>query len=435
MTEPLLGAKGTFLAAESWGSLGVREIKKNYAFWLGLVLCTVYQSYRYPLQINTVGFSPTYSETPLIWQAGKYVLALPLIAVSVVRWLSNSARLTRWPVALGTLYLSSYSFMKILGENDSQYVDVFFWMLFSLILVLAVDTVSIAAIDKYLWLLLAYAFASTLIEVFLFAAFGRLPAMAYPGTFLIRFGGFLDDPNGFAAILFLLMGWSHKRFQGRTRFLVLAGLFICLLLTQSWTAIAFFLVMLLAYAVIAISKRPLLAMFAICALPLLALLLVHWFQQLPAGLFSDLLEAKEGSIEGHIFPWAHWSSKWEEWALLGDWQYNPYESWWAAALINFGLIWLGVYIGLIATLLIYLRRSWSKATLEVKPVYAGLLIFGYFFVFGSFGLPFPLKFPINAMFFLFLFLVAFRKITAGDRATAPFQTQELAEARRKATCE
>lgn len=61
---------------------------KDYAAGLGLVLCTVYQSYRYPLQINTVGFSPTYSETPLIWQAGKYVFALPLIAVSVIRWLA-----------------------------------------------------------------------------------------------------------------------------------------------------------------------------------------------------------------------------------------------------------------------------------------------------------------------------------------------------------
>lgn len=403
-----------------------RSNNKNYVFWMGLVLCTVYQSYRYPLQINTVGFSPTYSETPLIWQAGKYVFALPLIAMSVLRWLEKSAPVTRWPIALGTIYLSSYSLMKILGGHDSQYVDVFFWMLFSLVLVLAVDTVSTAAIDKYFWLLLAYAFASTLIEVFLFAAFGRLPAMAYPGTFLIRFGGFLDDPNGFAAILFLLMGWSRKRFQGRTRFLVLAGLFICLLLTQSWTAIAFFLVMLLAYAVIAISKRPLLALFAICALPLLVLLLVHWFQQLPVGLVSDLLEAKEGSIEGHIFPWAHWSSKWEEWALLGDWQYNPYESWWGAALINFGLIWLGVYLGLVATLLIYLRRSWSKAALQVKPVYAGLLIFGYFFAFGSFGLPFPIKFPINAMFSVFLFLVAFKKITDDDREPARSQRLESA---------
>lgn len=172
MTERALGAKGRFLSAGSWKFLRLREINKNYAFWLGLVFCTVYQSYRYPLQINTVGFSPTYSETPLIWQGGKYVLALPLIAVSVVRWLSNSSRLTRWPIAL-----------------------------------------------------------------------------------------------------------------------------------------------------------------------------------------------------------------------------------------------------------------------EVKPVYAGLLIFGYFFAFGSFGLPFPLKFPINAMFFIFLFLVAFRKITADDHAIAPVNSQELAEARRKATCE
>jgi hypothetical protein len=193
--------------------------------------------------------------------------------------------------------------------------------------------------------------------------------------------------------------------------------------------------MLLAYAVIAISKRPLFAIVAICTLPLLVILLVHWFQQLPVGVFNDLLEAKEGSIEGHIFPLAQWSSKWEEWALLGDWKYNAYESWWAAALVNFGVIWFGVYLGLITTLLIYLRRSCSKATFEVKPVYAGLLIFGYFFAFGSFGLPFPLKFPINAIFFVFLFLVAFGKIAPDDRATAPFHRQELAEARRKATCE
>lgn len=395
-----------------------QEHNKNYAFWLGLVLCTVYQSYRYPLQINTVGFSPTYSETPLIWQAGKYVFALPLIAMSIIRWLGNSAPLTRWPIALGTVYLSSYSLMKILGGHDSQYVDVFFWMLFALVLVLAVDTISIAAIDKYLWLLLVYAFASTAIEVFLFLAFDRLPAMALPGTFFVRFGGFLDDPNGFAAILFLLMGWSNTRFEGRKRFLILAGLCVCLLLTQSWTAIAFFLAVILVYAVLAISKRPLLAMFVVCSLSLLILLLVHWFQQLPIGAFSDLLEAKEGSIEGHIFPWALWSSRWEDWALFGDWQYNPYESWWGAALVNFGMVWLGVYVGLILTLLIYLRRSWARAAFTVKPVYAGLLIFGYFFAFGSFGLPFPLKFPINAIFFLFLFLVAFGKVAADDRATA-----------------
>jgi len=401
-----------------------RENNKNYAFWLGLALCTVYQSYRYPLQINTLGFSPTYSDTPMVWQAGKFVLACPLIAISAIQWLSNSARLARWPIVLGTVYLSSYSLFKIMGDHDSQYLDVFFWMLFSLILVLAVDTVSIEAIDRYFSLLLAYGFVSTLIEVFLFVAFGRLPAMALPGTYFVRFGAFLDDPNGYAAILFLLMGWSNKRFKGRTRFLILAGLVISLLLTQSWTAIAFFFAMLFIYSLIAIAKRPLLAVVAICALPFFVFLLVHWIQQLPVGLFQDLLEGKQGSIEGHIFPWARWAPTWEEWVLLGDWKYNAYESWWPATVVNFGLVWFGVYVSLITALLIRVRRSFSKATFEVKPVYAGLLIFGYFFAFGSFGLPFPLKFPINAIFFILFFLVAFGKITPGH--CVPLREPQLA---------
>jgi hypothetical protein len=243
--------------------------------------------------------------------------------------------------------------------------------------------------------------------------------MAVPGTFLVRFGGFLDDPNGFAAVLFLLMGWSHQRYKGRSRFLIMAGLVIALLLTQSWTAIIFFLAMLIVYALIAISKRHLLAILAICTLPFLIIPVVHWIQGLPLGLIGDVLEAKQGSIEGHIFPWAEWASKWEEWVPLGDWKYNPYETWWAAAMVNFGLLWCGVYMGLITALLIYVRRACSKAASEVKPLYTGLLVFGYFFALGSFGLPFPLKFPINVVFFVFFFLVAFEKIEFGDRAIAP----------------
>lgn len=397
-----------------------RENDRNYAFWMGLVLCTIYQSYRYPLQINTVGFSPTYSDTPLVWQAGKFVLALPLIAISVIQWLSNSARVTRWPIVLGTLFLSSYSLLKIFGGGDPQYLDVFFWMLFALGLVLAVDTVSISAIDRFFCLLLAYAFGSTLIEVVLFVGFGRLPAMAYDGTYMVRFGGFLDDPNGFAAILFLLMGWSSERFKGRTRFLILAGIVVSLLLTQSWTAIAFFLAMLLVYSVIALSKHPLLATLTICAFSLLLIFFaVHGIPQLPVGLFTDILDTKQGSIEGHQFPWAHWSSAWADWALLGDWKYNAYESWWPAAMVNFGLLWFGVYLSLVTALLAYLQRSCSKAPREAKPVYVGLRLFGYFFAFGSLGLPFPIKFPINALFFLFFFLAAFGKIGASKYAIAP----------------
>lgn len=318
-----------------------RQSNKNYVFWLGLVLCTIYQSYRYPLQISSAGTSPTYSDTPLAWQAGKFVLALPLIAMSLVRWLGNSARLPQWPMALGTLFLSSFALLKIVSGHDSQYLDASFWIFFSLVLVLSVDSLSDSAIDQYLYILLVYALGSTLVQVFLFLAFGRLPALAFEGTYLVRFGGFLDDPNGFAAIWFLLMGWSYKRFKGRTRALILAGIVLSLLLTQSWTAIAFFLAVLLFYVLTSVLRRPLYALAAICTLPLCAIFLVQWIPRLQEAFLFDMLQAKQESIEGHIFPWSLWASKWTDWTLLGEWRYNPHESWWASSMVNFGVLWFG----------------------------------------------------------------------------------------------
>jgi len=305
-----------------------RNGNKNYLFWLGLTLCTIYQSYRYPLQVSNAGTSSTYSDTPIALQAGKFVLAFPLIALSAARWLGNSARVPRWPIVLGTVFLSSFSLLKMLNGHDSQYLDVSFWMLFSLVLVLSVDSVSVSAIDKYFCIVLAFAFGSTLIQVFLFFAFGRLPALAFEGTYFVRFGAFLDDPNGFGAIWFLLMGWSHRRFQGRTRFLIVAGIVVSLLLTQSWTAIAFFLAVLFFYVLIIALKRPFSAMLAFCSLPLFAIFFMRLIPLLQQGFLLEALEAKQTSIEDHTFPWSLWASKWTDWALFGEWKYNGYESWW-----------------------------------------------------------------------------------------------------------
>ena len=162
--------------------------------------------------------------------------------------------------------------------------------------------------------------------------------------------------------------------------------------------------------------------------------LTRLIAQLQGGLLWEALEAKQGSIEGHTFPWALWTSKWVDWVLLGEWKYTHYESWFAAAMINFGLLWLAVYAILIMALSIYLRRAYLKAKPESKPVYAGLFLFSCYFAFGSFNLPLPLIFPINALFFLFAFLVAFGKVEAHDCA-APHRKLELSGALAKAARE
>jgi hypothetical protein len=399
---------------------------KNYAFWVGLILCTVYQSYRYPLQINTLGFSPNYSDTPLAWQLGKFLLAFPLLVLSALRWIGMSVRLIRWPIIVLAVFLPTYCFFKIVGHPDSQYIDVSFWMLFSLVVVLGVDRVTTSQIDRYLYILLIYSLASDLIEVLLYVIVGRLPAMA--GGF-VRFGGFLDDPNGFAPIVFLLMAWCYTKHKGSKRVLLLAALCVCLALTQSWTAFAFFIAVMLLFLLVAALRRPLLALFLVCVLPWVVVVVVHWLQEAPLDLINTALEAKQGSIEGHFFPWEQWVSRLDHWAILGDWQYNSYESWWAAAMVNFGLVWLSAYFGLIVSLLFYTWRAWSRADSKSKPVYAGFLFFGSYFAAGSLGLPFPIKFPVNVIFFLFFFLVAFGKISIEVHPALPMRAaQDLAKA-------
>jgi hypothetical protein len=425
-------ARSTTQRSEYPMMIEARRDQKNTVFWLGLALCTLYLSYRYPLQINDSGTSPTYSDTPLFLQAGKFILALPLIALSVFRWITNSARLPKAPIALGALFVSCFALLKVLNSVDSQYLDFSFWLFFSLILVLGVGSIAISAIDKYFYLLLVFAFGSTLIEVLLFFLFGRLPALAFAAGLAARFGGFLDDPNGFAAVLFLLMGYSYMRFKGRTRFLVLAALVICLALTQSWTALAFFLAISFLWAFVTAMKRPLSAMIAICVLPFVGAFVLQLIPILQQGFLFEALQNKQASIEGHIFPWSEWISKWTQWALLGDWKYNAYESFWQAAVINFGLLWFAAYLVLIIALLIFMHRTFLKAPRQSRPVLAGLLLFGYYFIFGSFNLPFPIIFPINVLFFVFFFLVALGKVTTASPAT---ESSRLVGSLAKATAE
>lgn len=391
---------------------GVSAKGRNYVFWLGIALCTLYYSYRYPLQINSSGTSETYSDTPAVLQAGKFALAFPLLVISIVLAFTHSSRLSRWLIAIAALFVSGFAVLKFLQDTDFQLIDFSFWFIFSLFLSLAVQEVSVLAVDKYFYLMLAYAFGTTFIQLFLFIAFGRLPALAWAGGYSVRFGGFLDDPNGFAAILFLLLGWSWLRFLGWVRVVVVTGIVICLGLTQSWTALAFFLATALAYFLYRAFRRPLGAILAVCVLPFLAFFVLNLIPLLQQGFLLEMLQQKQGSIEGHLFPWADWLSRWPHWAFLGNQQYSFYESWWASSLINFGVMWLAVYSMLIIVLLMCVWSAFNKAQGKSRSVYGGLLLFGLYFSLGSLNLPLPTVFPINVLFFVFFFLVSFGKITS-----------------------
>jgi hypothetical protein len=394
-----------------------QSTNKTRVLWLALILFTVYESYRYPLQINASGTSSTYSDTPLALQAGKFLLACPLFALAGVQCFRKSAPLKRWLIAGCALFLGIFALLKSIGDPTGHYVESTFWMLLALVLAWSVDSVRISAIDRYLRFLLIYAVGSTLIEVVLFVTVGRLPALAWEGGLSIRFGGFLDDPNGFAAILFLLTGWSYVRFRGWRCFLIIAAITVMLLLTQSWTAIGFFVLVAFIWTLRAVSKRPLVTALTIGVFAFSILFIIHETALSPSELVQTFLANKRGSVAGHTFSLTEWGAKWSEWVMFGESTYTPFESWPARAIFNFGAAWSFVFFGITAAVIISMRRAFSSAGREIRPVYFGILLFGYYFVFGSLNLPFPAIFPINFMFFLFAFLVTFGKIHS-DSCTA-----------------
>jgi hypothetical protein len=391
---------------------------RNWVFWCGLVGCTVYQSYRYPLQINSSLTSPTYTDTPFWLQAGKFLLCCPLLFFAATYCIRKPLARMQWLVTSLVLFLFVFGFLKAISGGGPSYLEPTFWMASSVLLVWAVDIIHLEEIERYLRFLLLFGLSSTFIQVLLLVLFGRLPALAYEGTISIRFGAFLDDPNGYSAILFLLMGWSYGRYRGRKRAFWVGSILLMFLLAQSWTALIFLGLVCFVWGVAHIPRTPL-KVLVICMVVCIAVSIsLRNAPDTVVSAFNTILEAKQRSAEGHAFPWAQLGPRWTEWIFFGQSSYIPYESWWAGALVNFGLPWICIHAVTIAIITFFTGMSLYRANDHARPVYLGLFLFEAYFIFGSINLPFPSVFPVNVILFLLSFLVLFGKIAPDHESIA-----------------
>jgi hypothetical protein len=395
------------MASRSWTKIYLNKVPER-SFWVGLLISTVYLSYRYPLQINSSTTSEVYSDTPVSLQAGKFGLIFLTCCISAPFLFWKRFNRLQASVVMLTATVFSFPVAKLLGGLDNHYLDVSFWPLAALVLVMPLQNIDLEAMDRYFKALFFFAVISDVIEVSLFLIFGRLPALGWSGSLSVRFGGFLDDPNGFGAILFLLMGWGFYRYKGKARFFVEAVLVMCLLLTQSLTAIGFFAGLILLAMGWLLIKRPLyfLWMFAGSAVLGLLLEVTH-----ALDIIILLITMKSDSASDHLaIPWSSIVAGWTEWFLFGGRTYEVYESWWVSSLLSFGIVW---YVGdlLLTSVLVYtVWRSFRSCQSEKeKAVLAGILLFCSYFVAGSANLPMSTIFPINFLFYVFCFLVVFRK--------------------------
>jgi hypothetical protein len=394
------------MANRSWTKVYLNKVPER-SFWVGLLISTAYLSYRYPLQINSSTTSQVYSDTPLSLQAGKFALIFLTCCISApfLFWKRFNRLQASIVILAGMVF--SFPLFKLLGGFESRYLEVSFWPLAALVLVIPIKSIDLQSIDKYLKVIFFFAIISDVVEVSLFLLFGRLPALGWSGGLSVRFGGFLDDPNGFAVILFLLMGWSFYRFRGKTRFFTQFALVICLLLTQSLTAIGFLGALILVAMIWRLIKKPRFILWILSGSAVLGGLLeiTHALETI-----SLIIALKSRSASDHLsIPWASLMDRWTEWFFVGGTSYEFYESWWVSSLLSFGIVW---YIGnlLLISILVYTvwRSFRASPPGKEKAVLAGIFLFCIYFVVGSANLPMSTIFPINFLFYVFCFLISFR---------------------------
>lgn len=176
----------------------------DWVVWATLVVCAVYPWYRYPFRLSDAETSPTYSDTPTALQAGKYIVLAPLALAALWYILRHPRTLSfRDWLLLGFAGVATIRAAVLLfDERSVATADV-------VGPVAAVAPIAVAAgalarsaraatigraAYAFAGLLILVHLAANLVQLLLWAASDRVPALGYPGS-SVRFGGLWDDPN------------------------------------------------------------------------------------------------------------------------------------------------------------------------------------------------------------------------------------------------
>ena len=230
--------------------------KFNFCFILTMFLFLFYYSYRYILQYNSTTTSPYYSDTPLVLKALKYVLLVVLMFSLSIFIFINKKRLNQGNIKYLLLILVGYSFYIFVICQSSNSAIFFLLLLLIALIFFSNKYVDEDKLDKLLTLYLYFSILYEAVQIFLYFYIGRMPALAYETGSMstIRFGGAIDDPNGFGVFLCLLIPFVFKKYKGIKRIILVSILLLFLLLTWSLTAIASFAGFLVLYELVVLIK-------------------------------------------------------------------------------------------------------------------------------------------------------------------------------------
>lgn len=412
-------------------------IERRVALWVAtvFVVANVYYFHRYAFRYNSDETSPTYVDTPFVWQAAKYVL---LFAAAAVAWMSvwwavrtpGRRSLAVWrdfelrptggfaPLTAALVVYAALVTVTVSRSNDNFGDLVGVWFFLPVVLLVVVAPLGRPSFVMYGWAgvgLIGYHVAFSAFQLLLFVFFDRLPALAYRNS-LTRFGGGLDDPNGFGVmvVLPLLLGaamWSSfpKRWPVAIALSVLAGL---LFLTLSFSAAIGCIAGFVALAAVTRHGK----LLGGIAVTLVVFVAIGWVWSYTRSVIEDKMDSAltrfdfggSGSQAGISdfftdIDIAHF--------VFGDpgTSYRSENSY-LLLLTNFGLIGLGLVV---ASAIVAFRRGFIAArqaraveSVELARLYEGLLAFMVAFAVASLGVPYFEVFPVNMLFWIVAVLAA-----------------------------
>ncbi len=383
-----------------------------------LVFAVAHYAYRYVLQVSEDATSPRYHDTPPALSLLKdAALALFLLATlwrftaRRLRFARRHALLFQLAVAVHLWALISVVVHVLNGEAFASALLAYryLWLysaMIPLVLLLPRERahVTLRLLARALLPLLSVFW---LLTVWLYVARGRLPALSYPGN--VRFGGILDDPNGYGVLCVFLLA----ALWGRVRWPWLLALLVMILGTRSLSAALSLLVFTLValwpraarFVTAHVNRRhpaPLqlrirralflrLAFYAAVLPPVAGVAFYAWVR-ISAALGS-WWSAKQGSLEAHASDVPRALAQLGERNALellfggGGFSENLY----LYALLNFGVFGLTLLL-LLAGLLVV------SALTSCDPLAYRLGAWGVSVLAASFAIPYLQVYPVNLLF-------------------------------------
>jgi len=380
-----------------------------------LLLFTVaffYNSYRYPLMINSsVTSGGTYSDTPFLFQVGKYLLYVLLMIYMYIHFavLRIQKGLRTWHAML-LLYLMAAPLIYGVFLRNLPLLESGFFVAVPLVLLFCrSEKFDYRRAAKALHVLLVVYLLVNAMQMVMAVVFGRLPALSRPGSAEIRFGSVLDDPNSFGVLLSFFAGFALCYYNGVKRCIVVGLIAISLVMTQSLTAIAstslVCFVLYRQFLIKSLQKHMagvLLSFIAFCSV-------VFLFK----GFLAKVFRGKYSSILGHLDAFSVFDGI-SPYTIAGMLPTGVIgESGYVNFIVNMGgqYVLLFLLLGVMSVRELSRLKGLCSDRSELAVINATFIFLPTVMV-GLLNLPYDQTFPVNAVYYTLIGLVmsgAFRR--------------------------